>query len=358
MTDEQLDRMVRDADPYRPEAVRHLDGAAQHLLEEIMSTPTLAPATEPPQPRPARRGLVSGLAAAGVAAVLLTGFVAASALRPAPPAGHQASPVTTSKGTQQVAYSAMALKAAEQNPRLLIDQPGWKATTVYGFAEKHGTIGFTNGDRQVEMNWYPAEYHQGYYKDRLNVSRPEKVTVDGQPADLFRYAGNDFAVITRPRDGSFVELRGGGMRRAEFDRMLAAVVRVDVRTWLAAMPPEIVTPDRIKERAATVLADVPLPPGFDAAALSELGVNDSYQFGAQVVARVGCGWIEEWLRARKAGDDAAAKRAVDALRSSHKWKVLHDMNDAGDYPEVFWEYADKVTAGDKPAGYRDALGCV
>ncbi|SCE67656.1 hypothetical protein [Micromonospora mirobrigensis] len=361
MTDEHLDRMVRDADPYRPEAVRHLDGVAQHLLEEIMSTPTLAPATEePPPPRPARRGLVSGLAAAGVAAVLLTGFVAATALRPAPPDGRQASPVTpvtASAGPQAVAYSAMVLKAAEQNPRLLIDQPGWKATTVYGFTEKQGTIGFTNGDRQVEMNWYPAEQHQNYYRDRLGVSKPEKVTVDGQPADLFRYSGNDFAVMLRPRDGSFVELRAGGMRRAEFDRMLAAVVRVDVRTWLAALPAEIVTPDRIEERAATVLADVPLPPGFDKAALSELGVNDSYQFGAQVTARVGCGWIEEWLRARKAGDDAAAKRAVDALRSSHKWKVLHDMNEAGDYPEVFWEYADKVADGDRPAGYRSALGC-
>ncbi|MEV0155115.1 hypothetical protein AB0H57_15415 [Micromonospora sp. NPDC050686] len=358
MTDEQLDRMVRDADPYPPDAVRHLDGAAQHLLEEIMSTPTLAPVTEPPErPRRARRSVLSGLAAAGVAAVLLTGFLAVSALRPEPPAGRQASPVTTSDGPRTAGYSAMVLKAAEQNPRLLIDQPGWKATTVYGFAEKQGTIGFTNGDRHVEMNWYPADSYHGYQQDRLGVSRPEAVKVDGQPGDLFRYSGNDFAVMLRPRDGSFVELRANGMRRAEFDRMLAAVVRVDARTWLAALPAEIVTPERIEERAATVLADVPLPPGFDTAALTELGVNDAYQFGAQVTARVGCGWIAEWLRAKKAGDDAALKRATDALRSSHHWKVLHQMNEAGDYPEVFWETADEVADGDVPPGYKGALGC-
>jgi len=63
------------------------------------------------------------------------------------------------------------------------------------------------------------------------------------------------------------------------------------------------------------------------------------------------------MRARKAGDDAAAKRAGDALRSSHQWKVLNEMNDDGDWPEVFWETADKVAAGESSTGYEQALGC-
>ncbi|RLP96185.1 hypothetical protein [Micromonospora sp. CV4] len=361
MTDEHLDRMVRDADPHRPDVITHLDGAAQHLLEEIMSTPTLEPAAEPPAVRSRRRRTVlSGLVSASAAAAVLAVVFAVSIMNADSPAGPEASPQVgpTSEATTATSYSAMVLKAAEESPRLLIDQPGWKATTVYGFAEKEGTIAFRNGEVQLAMNWYPAGQYDGYHRDRLHVSEPEPVKVDGWPGDLFRYSASDFAVMLKPRDGSFVELRtGGALTRNEFDRVLADVVRVDARTWLAALPAEIVTPGRVDEQAAKILAGVPLPPGFDAAALGDLGVNDAYQFGAKVTSRVGCGWIAEWLRAKQAGDDAAAKRAVDALRSSHTWKVLHQMNDEGDWPEVFWETADEVVAGKRPAGYREALGC-
>ncbi|MFI7576112.1 hypothetical protein [Micromonospora sp. NPDC049497] len=359
MTDEHLDRMVRDADPYRPGVIKHLDGAAQNLVEEIMSVPTLDPVAEPPGKRfRARRGVMSGLAGASVAATLLAGVLTVSIMKSDQPEGRPTTPAITSEATDPAAHSAMVLKAAEENPRLLIDQPGWKATTVYGFGEKTGTIAFSDGERQVEMNWYPAGQYDGYHEDRLHVSKPEPVKVDGWPADLFRYSASDFAVMLRPRDGSFVELRtGGAWTRSEFDRVLADVVRVDARTWLAALPTEIVTPERVDAQAAKVLADVPLPPGFDTSTLGDVGTNDAYQFGAKVTSRVGCGWIAEWLRAKKAGDDAALRRAADALRSSHKWTVLHQMNDEGDWPEVFWETADKVAAGKPPAQYEEALGC-
>lgn len=135
MTDEHLDRMVRDADPYRPDVIRHLDGAAQNLLEEIMSVPTLERVTEPPDKRARpRRGMVSGLVGAGVAATVLAGVLAVSVITVDQPEGRQASPGIAPETTRTISYSEMVLKAAEENPRLLIDQPGWKATTVYGFA--------------------------------------------------------------------------------------------------------------------------------------------------------------------------------------------------------------------------------
>jgi hypothetical protein len=250
-------------------------------------------------------------------------------------------------------------KAAAEYPRLLIDQPGWTATTVYGFADRSGTIAFANGARTLEMNWYAAEHYDSYYADRLHVSAPEPVKVDNWTGDLFRYSAGDFAVMLRPRDDVFVELRTGGpWNRDSFDRVLADVVRVDVRTWLAALPAEIVTPDRVEARAGEVLADVPLPPNFDAAsALSDAGVNDPYQFGAQVTGRVGCAWIAEWLRAKEAGDEAALKRAGEALRSSHRWAVLQQMNQQGGWSEVFWQIADEVAAGKPPADHAQGLGC-
>ncbi|MET8910604.1 hypothetical protein [Micromonospora sp. NPDC004551] len=358
MTEEHLDRMVRDADPCRPGVIGDLDGAKQALLEELMSEPTLDRVAETPQPPyRARRGLLRRFAGPLTAAAALIGVLAVSTVLRAHPDDRPAAPPGTAGTGLPVAYSPVALKAAEQNPRLLIDEPGWQVTTVYGFAEQQGTIAFRNGGRQMDMNWYPAKEYDGYHADRLHVSAPEAVKVDGWPGDLVRYNAEDFAVMLRPRDGVFVELRASGADRTEFDRILTHVVRVDVRTWLAALPPEIVTPARVDEQAAKVLADIPLPPNFDRAALAGLGTNDPYQFGAQVTSRVGCAWIAEWLRAKRAGDDAALRRAADALRSSHRWQVLHRMNDEGDWPEVFWETADKVAAGDVPRGYDQALGC-
>jgi hypothetical protein len=173
MTDEHLDRMVRDADPYRPDVIRHLDGAAADLLEEIMSTPTLDRVAEPPRRRlRARRGIMSGLVGASVAATVLAGVFTVSIMNADQSDGRQASPPTSSGSgaTTTTTYSSMVLKAAEQNPRLLIDQPGWKATTVYGFADDQGTIAFSNGARQLDMNWYPAGQYDGYHADRLHVS--------------------------------------------------------------------------------------------------------------------------------------------------------------------------------------------
>jgi hypothetical protein len=354
MTDEHLDRLVRDADPYRPDVLERLDGADQALLDQITTV------------RVRRTGWRRTTGALVAASVLVGALTVSAVLRdkpaqpPVAPTAAAASPGErgTTLGGTPVVYSAAVLKAAEDNPRLLIDQPGWKATTVYGFAEDSGTIAFDHGDRQLEMNWYPDEQYQGYYTDRLEVSAPEKVQVAGSEAALFRYSDSDFAAMLRPRGKAFVELRtGGSWTRSQFDKVLQDIVRADVRTWLAALPETIVTPDRVADQAAKILAGVPLPPGFDAGALQKLGTNDPYQFGAEVTARVGCGWIAAWLQAENTGDQAALRRAADALRSSHGWQVLIAMKDDGGWSDVFWEVADDTAAGHPPGGYVDALGC-
>jgi hypothetical protein len=358
MTDEHLDRLVRDADPYRPELIGRLDGADGSLLEEIMSVP--------PRPR-MRPSTVRRFAGALVAASLVTGVLAVSTMPDADQSGHRAAPAVPSEApvvhgsgpaATAMVYSAAVLKAAEANPRLLIDQPGWTATTVYGFTKQTGTIEFEHGPRRLTMTWYPADGYDSYYQDRLAVSRPEAVQVDGGAGSLFRYSDNDFAVMLRPRDGAFAELRtGGAWTRTAFDKVIAEVVRVDVPTWLAALPPEIVTPGRAQEAADKVLAGIPLPPGFDRAALAGLGINDPYQFGAEVSSLVGCGWMTEWLRAKEAGDPAALQRASAALRGSHQWAVLQRMEGDGQWSEVFWETADGFVAGHPSRGYASAIGC-
>jgi len=339
-----IDDQLHDADPYRPEIIGHLDGADQTLLEEIMSADRM--------PAPWRRRLIAPIAAAAA----LIGVLAVSAVvRHERPETHEAvrpAPTTSSQ------WSALILRAAEQNPRLLIQEPGWKITTVYGFTENTGTMRFTKGDRELEINWYPAAQYQGYYTHRLDVSKPEPGRVDGIDGSIFTYSASDFAIMLKPNDDTFAELRTGGKwTRSAFDQELTKIKRVDVQTWLTAMPLEIVTPGRADEAAAKVLEGVPLPPKFDRSALNAVGTNDPYQFGAAVAARVGCGWIVEWQRAKQAGDQAASKKAADALRGSHQWKFLQQMTKDGAYPTVFWETADQIAAGTLPVGYRDALGC-
>ncbi|WP_250038338.1 hypothetical protein [Paractinoplanes maris] len=339
MTDEQIDRAVRDADPYRPEYARVLDGARQTLLEEIMSEPTIV------RRRPARRWAAALAAAAAVTGVLVATPLIGRDRTVTPPAAQP--------------EAARAEQAAETAPRLLIDEPGWKAVTVYGFADPNGTVAYAKGTLRLEMNYYPGEQYESYYQDRLEVSEPQPITVDGWTGSVFTYDKNRAAVMLRPRAGVFVELGSAsdGWTRGEFDRVVALVRRVGVSTWLAAMPPEIVTPARIARAATTVLAGVPLPPRFDLGSLGDVGVNDRYQFGAQVTGRVGCAWIAEWVRADKAGDQAAVTKAATALRGSHHWKVLEDMAGDGGWSQVFWEIADKTAADGPPAGYKDGIGC-
>ncbi|XVU26706.1 hypothetical protein ACQPZJ_06535 [Actinoplanes sp. CA-054009] len=345
MSDDQIDRLVRDADPYRHDGADHLDGAEHALLEEIMSEPVRKPSRW------------RGLATAVAAAAAVTGVFVASAVIRDQPDGGQAAPTTSQSAPVTIQFAA-----AEKIPRLMIEQPGWKVTHVYGFAGKDGTLAFEDGSgRGFDINWSAAEYYDGYYKDRLDVSPPVATAIDGWKGVRFTYTASDFAIMLEPRDGVFAELRtsGGAWTLAGLGEVVSHIKRVDVDTWLKALPPEIVTPGREDEAAEKILVGVPLPPGFDAAALTGFGANDQYQFGAKVTGRVACGWIAEWKRAKLARDVVAEQKAADALRGSHQWKVLNDMNAEGDYPEVLWEYADRTVAGDPPTADEvdQGLGC-
>jgi hypothetical protein len=347
MNDDRLERLVRDADPYRPDLIDDLRGVEQELLEEIMSAPISF--------EKRRRFLMPLATAAAVVGVLAAGTLVLWNRQDAPSV---ALPTPSASASASGVSYAMALRAAEDSPRLLIDEPGWTAVSVYGFAQESGDVLFEKGDRSLNMTWYPATSYQSYYDDRLSVSPPRPAKAGDWAGDIFTYSENDFAIMLKPRDGVFTELRTtGAWTRTSFEALLPKIRRVDAKTWVAALPPEIVTPDRAAQAARQILADVPLPPGFDVNAQTDLGINDRYQFGAQVIGRVGCGWIAEGVRADEAGDRAAYKRVVEALSSSHQWQILVWMRDEGDWAEGFWEVADQIADGRSIANYRDAFDC-
>jgi hypothetical protein len=363
MSDEELDRLVRDADPYRAGLVARLGGAEHTLLEEIMSEPSSSRSR-------VRHTRWWRTAAVLSAAAAITGILAVPALlaahRPAKPAPAIAflSPGSAPSAAASAAPSPTGkptelLKTTADKVLLLIGEPGWEITNVYGFGAAEGTIVYAKGDLSLDVTWYQADYYAGYYQDRLEVSAPAPGAVDGWNGDVFTYSESDWELMLRPRNGVFAGLRTSGpWTRAGFDAVLAATDRVGAQTWLHALPADTVTPPEVDRAAQQVLAGVPLPPGFEAHALAIPGVNDPYQFGAQVIGRVGCGWIDEWTRAKKDGDAAAAGRAATALTSSRDWPALKNMQAEGGYSESFWDLADRVAAGKSPGDYRNELSCV
>lgn len=354
MTDHDIDRLVQGADPHAPANGRDLHSAANELLDEILDSGSSIAAPTRWRRRPA------ALALAAAAALVVA--VSVPALRgdsdPRPIAGGQT--VQVGDGSDTIVYTAAAIEVAKNNSRLLIDEPGWKATTVYGFAKDSGTINFQKGDREVEMNWYPADAYDTYYEDRDEVSDREPITIDGQQGSRVSYSDTDIAAMVEPEGKTFVEIRtnGGFKDTADVLATFAKVKHVDIDTWLAALPPEIVTPGKIDEVADEILADIPLPPGFDREKLAALGVNDRYQFGAETVSMVVCDWLQEWQRADRAGDTGAQTRAVAALAGARGWRILDEMQETGDYSPGVWDLADRVEVGGDPRRFQESLGCV
>ena len=74
-----------------------------------------------------------------------------------------------------------------------------------------------------------------------------------------------------------------------------------------------------------MLRGIPVPPGFDAAALKAEGsISDESSLAVKVGNAVACNWVESWLAARAAGDAAAATRAVNAMADSAGWPIVRE----------------------------------
>ncbi len=405
MNDHDLDLLVRAGDPYPPGSVTDLGGAEDTLFEEICAQPPVDRLSLARRRRRRSRhasALRTRLAVSVATAAAMTAVIGVPAIiadhRSGDQTGNQAGtqpgrgvgrgeatdPGAGDVSTAPVRYAAAAVRVARANPRVLVTAPGWKVHTVEGFDPVAGEMTFQlgpdqwhdesfagssthiNAAPQLEVTWYPRDQYETFRADRAGEAHLQHVGALGLTGQMITYSATDHAVLLPPQGKVFLELRGFNIGdEAAFRAFLAdSIEQVDIGAWLEAMPPSVVTADNLDAQLRTVLAGVPLPPGFDASSLDRGLAVDSYQFGARVTGMVACGWIEEWQRARDAGDTAAVDRAAAALATSHDWQVLRDMDDRGDFPEVVWQYADAIASGEPVgkggspvAGYRDALGC-
>jgi hypothetical protein len=220
-------------------------------------------------------------------------------------------------------FAVAAIRVAEANPRLLVTAPGWKIVRADEFEPDSGELAFSNGSHRFDIHWYPARLYEQYLRDRANVSTPEHGTLLGQRATTVDYRREEYATMLSPQGSVFIEVRGRlGSKRA-YDEILHSLRPVDLETWLSAMPPSTVRPEARSEAVGRMLRGIPLPPGFDAAALqSEDSISDQSSLAVKVGNAVACGWVESWITARAAGDQAAAGRAVEAMASSADWPIV------------------------------------
>ena len=277
--------------------------------------------------------------------------------------------ITLSSRSDGQAWAAALVRVAEAAPRLLVDEPGWQVTRADELSVDFGEMTLANGEERLDLKWLPAdEYEDAVDKRVAEMDDLGTAPVSGADARLFRYPGTNDYVAVWLQGNYTVEARGLAADADAFRTTLASLHEVDVDTWLSAMPESVVVPARQAEVINQMLTGIPLPPGFDSKAIRATdAVRDSYQLGAQVSGAVTCAWIERWVAAREADDEAGARLAVEAMVTSRTWPVLLEMDDEGDYPEAVWEYAAAMaTNGDVPAGapgmkvgetYRAALGC-
>jgi hypothetical protein len=253
---------------------------------------------------------------------------------------------------------------AESSPLLLLDSPGWAVTRADETDPVEGEMTFTRGGQTADLHWRRGPI-QAWQRDRANeAALVIHRTVLGRRAQVSQYAGaNGFAAIW-PDGSRVLEFRAVTVDLPAFEHLLGSLRRVDVDTWLSAMPASVVKSSNRAVVVREMLSDIPVPPGFDPASLeNEPTVSDRYQLGARVTGAVACEWFSRWAAARKRGDRVQVQAATDAMQTSHRWKILKEMQPAGAWSQVLWDYADAMRGDGLWYGrpldreVRPGLGC-
>lgn len=253
-------------------------------------------------------------------------------------------------------------------PLLLVTAEGWRVTRADQYDRDEGEMRFSDGMHELDLTWRDGADHEMYVEDReAGNDKTWDMTIAGRPARLIQYQGTtDFTALWR-EGGKSLELRGVFPTVDDYRAAASTLRYVDEDTWVAALPNDVVHPSERAKVVRSMLADVPVHPAVDVDELeSSPLVSDRYQLGARVTGAAACAWIDQWVKAKKTGDEQSQREATAAMATSHEWAALRDMGDEGGWSEVLWEYADAMSGDGKVSGgvplsvedsYRDALGC-
>lgn len=266
-------------------------------------------------------------------------------------------------------WAAELVRLAEASPLVLLDAPGWRVIYADEESEEVGELHFSLGPpppapasidatkrvdvstKQAALNWRPGPLSE-WTRDRAASAKVRTTApVLGTTARVYQYDGGrpghqDITALWR-YDDRVLEFRAGAADIASFKVLLASLRKVDVDTWLLAMPDSVVKTQDRSAVIAAMLRGVTVPPGFDPGTIrGETLTKDRYQLGAAVSGTVACTWFKRWSDARRTGDKAGAREAVAAMKTATDWPILKEMAGPGDYPEVLWSYVKAMPSGD------------
>lgn len=329
-------------------AMLPLESGRAELLEEIMSTVapdrTVRQDPAPDRGRPSR-WLVPVAAAAAVAAIALAA-VWGQGLLP------------DDRDSQSFA-SSLDLPGGQG---LVLDARGWTVDSLGSDG-----ITFKRGGASLEVTSYPADSYDSYVLDRTHIVDPpapgDPIEVLGRPAQMWAYTRDDHTAIREVEDGHWLELRAAGMDESGYLDLLGQLRFTSEAEFDASLPQGYVSTDERSAAARKILGDIRaasgagLPSGSPTPDFADGDSVDRYQFGAEVAGAYACAWLEAYENAVTHGQADTAAEAARVLGTSRSWPILREMEKPGDYPEVVWEYADQVGAGQQPEGYREGLGC-
>lgn len=306
------------------------------LLEDLMDTPL-----DHAEKSTTRHRLTPAWLAAPAAAAAIAAIVLVPALRGSDdPSGAGPAGGTASTSTSQPADTSYVVLGAA----------GWDVTSV-GEMDGLLSVQLEKGPLSMELTEYPAQLHQQYLDDRLQVSTPRETPLLGLASTTVTYSAKNHATL-RPAEGdSFLEVRADGMGLEAYEQLLAELEKTDAEGFARTVPEGTVTPESRDGDVARLLEGVQVPDGFTDEDIELSGFNDAYNAMTAVAGAVGCAWLDAY----DAGDAAARQEALAALDGSVDWPLLRDQAAAGGYADAMWTVPDYLRDGSTGADLKPGI---
>lgn len=297
----------------------NLEGVLDRIGESIMESPRTA--TIGMAPRRRRLGVVLAVAAFAIAIV--------------------GSVLVSQRDRESNAWAAEDIAFAQRTPLLLPTTGDWRVKRVDQYGEKFASgeveLKNTRSGANMTMFWVRPKDQPSLIADRALEAEPVRgVTVAGRPATSFYSFARPHGAAPGSAYSAFWNYRGSGIRietwltgipsraqRDQFKALLATIQPVTIGEWLGAMPKSYLLPAAIAQKGREIVADVALPPGYDAVRVTDsLSVATEKRLANYMLIDVECGWLDRWNAARKRGDRKTMREVTQAVSGYKNWHYM------------------------------------
>jgi hypothetical protein len=288
------------------------------------------------------------------------------------------------------AYGADLVRFAESSPLLLLEEPGWRVQNANEERRREGIEGsmeFVTGkpipyesitvtgnekvehesgmlppavrQRRVELFWRLGTLEEWISMQRETLhphgQRWIELPVLGTTAQVDTRAeffanqggpGNRQMVALWAEDGYVLQMRAAVPDLAAFEERLGWLTKVDLQTWLNAMPAKVVKAGDHDVVVREMLKGIPVPSDFTPALVPDEGLNtDRSRVANSVTNTVSCLWFRQWGEARAAGHRAAMLEAERAMETAKRWPIVRQIEKEGGYPETLLKLVKSMPSG-------------